>query len=123
MSEIKSAFTECAIQSLKKNYIVKLEIMDTGTFTNGHRSQSVTCLSSRKKCSIDLIPKSAKGSDVLSILYGKSYDKKYNPNMKLETVHTLKYDLSFRKGYKPQFTQEMFDIFALPSGKPRTYTV
>ena len=34
-----------------------------------------------------------------------------------------KYDLPFRKGYKPHFTQEVFEIVAISSRKPPTYTI
>ena len=33
------------------------------------------------------------------------------------------YDLPFRKGYKPQFTVEVFEIVAISSKKPPTYTM
>ena len=32
------------------------------------------------------------------------------------------YVLPFRKGYKPQFTKEVFEIVAVSSKKPPTYT-
>ena len=34
-----------------------------------------------------------------------------------------KYDLPFRKRYKPQFTREVFDIVAIAARKPPTYTI
>ena len=34
-----------------------------------------------------------------------------------------KYDLPFRKGYKPQFTREFFEIVAIATRKPATYTI
>ena len=33
------------------------------------------------------------------------------------------YDLPFRKGYKPQFTREVFEFVAIATGKPPTYTI
>ena len=33
------------------------------------------------------------------------------------------YDLTFRKGYKPQFTGEVFEIVANATRKPPTYTI
>ena len=33
------------------------------------------------------------------------------------------YDLPFRKGYKPQFTQEVLEIVAILSRKPPTWTM
>ena len=40
-----------------------------------------------------------------------------------DRVKISKDDLPFRKGYKPQFTQEVFEIVAFSSGKPPTYTI
>ena len=39
-----------------------------------------------------------------------------------DRVRISKYDLPFRKGYKPQYTQEVFEIVAISSRKPPTYT-
>ena len=33
------------------------------------------------------------------------------------------YDLPFRKGFKPQLTKEVFEIGAISSKKPPTYTI
>ena len=34
-----------------------------------------------------------------------------------------KYDLPFRKGYKRQFTIEVFEIVAIATKKPTSYTI
>ena len=34
-----------------------------------------------------------------------------------------KFDLPFRKGYKPQFPREVFEIVAIATQKPPTYTI
>ena len=34
-----------------------------------------------------------------------------------------KFDLPFRKGYKPQFTREVFEIVAIVTRKPPTYPI
>ena len=41
----------------------------------------------------------------------------------MERIRILKYDLPFRKGYKPQFTKDVFKIVAISSKKPPTYTI
>ena len=38
-------------------------------------------------------------------------------------IRISKYDLHFWKGYKPQITQDVFEIVPLPSTKPTTYTI
>ena len=86
-------------------------------------TQFVTTLNSRRNCSIDLIPKNVKNSDFLSILYRKPLRELRKPKFKVgDRVRTWKYDLLFRKGYKPLFTKEVFEIVAI-SEKPPTYTI
>ena len=62
-----------------------------------------------------------KNSDFLSILYSKPLREFRKLNFKVgDRVRISKYDLSFRKVYKPQFTKEVFEI---SSKKPPTYTI
>ena len=87
-------------------------------------TQFVTTLNSRRNCSIDLIPKNVKTSNFLSILYRKLLREFRKPKFKVgDRVRISKYDLPFRKGYKPKFTKEVFEIVAFSSKKPRTYTI
>ena len=84
----------------------------------------VTTLNSRRNCSIDLIPKNVKNSDFLPILYSKPLREFGNPKFKVgDRVCISKFNLPFRKGYKPEFTKEVFEIVAISSKKPRTYTI
>ena len=87
-------------------------------------THSITTLNFRRNCSIDLIPKTVKNSDFLSILYSKPLREFRNPHFKIgDIVRISKYDLPFRKGYKPQFTQEVFKIVGIALRKPPTYTI
>ena len=87
-------------------------------------TQFVTKLNSRRNCSIDLIPKNVENSEFLSILYSKPLRELRKPKFKVgDRVRISKYDLPFRKGYKPQFTQEVFEIVAISSRKLPTYTI
>ena len=86
-------------------------------------TQFVKTLNFRRKCSTDLIPKKVKISDFLSILYSKPLREFRKPKFEIgDRVCIWKYDLPFRKGYKPQFTKEVFEIVAISSRKPPTYT-
>ena len=40
-----------------------------------------------------------------------------------DKVFISKYDLRFRKGFTPQFTQEIFEIDAITTQKPPTYAI
>ena len=84
----------------------------------------VTTLNCRRNCSIDTIPKNVKNSDFLAILYSKPLREFRKPKCKIrDRIRIAKYDLPFRKGNKPQFTQEFFGIVAYSSRKPPTYTI
>ena len=68
-------------------------------------------------------PNNVKNSEFMSIFYVKPLREYKNPNFGIgERVRISKYDLSSRKGYKPQFTQEIFEIVAIATKKPPTYT-
>ena len=70
-----------------------------------------------------MIPKKVKTSDFLSILYSKPLGKLWKPKFEMgDRVRILKFDWPFRKGYKPQFIQEVFEIVPISSQKPPTYT-
>ena len=87
-------------------------------------TQFITTLKSQRNCSIDLIPKKVKNSDFSSNLYSKPLREFRKPKFKVrDRVRVSKYDLPFRKCYKPQFTKEVFKIVAIPSKKPPTYTI
>ena len=122
MSETKAAFAERTIRSLKNILYCYME--DNGDKYIHKLTQFVTTLNSRRNCSIDLIPKNVKNSDFLSILYSKPLREFRKPKFKVgDRVRISKYDLPFRKGYKPQFTKEVFEIVAISSEKPPTYTI
>ena len=53
-------------------------------------------------------PKTVKNCGFMSILYSKTFQEFKKPTFKIgDRVRISKYDLSLRKGYKPQF-YEMF---------------
>ena len=119
--ETKAAFTECTIRSLKN---ILYRYMGDYGYKYFHKfSQFATTLISRRIFSIDLIPKNAKNSVFLSILYSKPLrDKKLKLKIG-DRVRISKYDLPFRKRNKPPFTQEVFEILAISHGKPPRYTM
>ena len=122
MSETKAAFAERTIRSLKNVLYRYME--DNGYKYIYKLTQLVTSLNSRRNCSIDLIPKNVKNSDFLYILYSKPLREFRKPKFQVgDRVRTSKYDLPFRKGYNPRFTQEVFQIVAISSEKPPTYTI
>ena len=121
MSETKAALAERTIRSRKKLLYRYME--DNGYKYSHKMAQFVTTINSRRNCSIDLIPKNVKNSGFLSILYSKPIREFKKPQFKIgDRVRISKYDLPFRKDYKPQFTQKVFEVVEFSSRKPPTYT-
>ena len=59
----------------------------------------------------------------MSILYSKTLREYKKPTFKIgNRMRISKYDLLLRKGYKPQFTREVFEIVAFATIIPPTYT-
>ena len=122
MSETKAAFAERTKRSLKNVFHRYME--DNGDKYIHKLTHFVTTLNSRRNCLIDLIPKNVRNSNFLSILYSKPLREFRKPKFKVgDRVRISKYDLHFRKGYKPQFTEEVFEIVAISSKKPPIYTI
>ena len=110
MSKTKAAFADRTIRSLKS---IDYRYMEDNEYKYIHKmSQSVTTVNSRRNCSIDLIPKNLKKSEFLSVLYSKPQRELRKPKFKLrDRFRISKYDLLFRRGFKPRFTQEVFCNF------------
>ena len=71
-----------------------------------------------------MIPKNVKNSEFLSILYSKPQREFRKLKFKIgDRVRISKYDLPFRKVYKPQCTKEVFEIVAISSKEPPTSTI
>ena len=122
MSEIKAAFAEHAIRSLKN--ILYRYMKDYGYKYIHKLPQFIATINSRDNCSIDMKPNHVKNSDFMSILYSKPLREYKKPKFGIgDRVRISKYDLPFTKGYNPQFTQEYFEIVAVSTKKPPTYTI
>ena len=77
---------------------------------------------SRNNRSIDMKPNHVK--NFMSILYSTPLREYKEPKVEIrDRVCISKYDLPFRKSYKPQFAQETFEIVAIATKKPPTYTI
>ena len=122
MSETKAAFAERTIRSLKN--ILHRYMEDFGYKYVHKLPQFITTFNSRRNSSIDMKANTLKNCNFMSILYSKPLREFKRPIFKgSDRVRISKYDLPFRKGYKPQFTREIFEIVAIATRKPPTYTI
>ena len=112
MSETKAAFAERAIQSLK--HIIYRYIEDHGEKFINNLPQFVTTMNCRINRSIGKSPRDVKNTDFLSILYNKPLTRYMKLKFEVgDRVRISKNDIPFRKGYKPQFTGEIFENSAV----------
>ena len=122
MSETKAAFAERAIRSLKN---ILYRYMEDFGYKYMHKlPQFFTTSNCRRNSSIDMRPNTVKISDFMSIFTVKPLREYKKPVFKTgDRVRISKNDLPFRKGYKPQFTREVFEIVAIATRKRPTYTI
>ena len=122
LSETKAAFAERTIRSLKN---ILYRYMEDFGYKYIHKlPQFFTTLNSRRNSSIDMRPNTVKNCDFMFILYSKLLREFKKPTFKIgDRVQISKCDLPFRKGYKPQFTREVFEIVLIATKKPPTYTI
>ena len=122
MSETKVAFAERTIRSLKN--ILYRYMEDFGFKYIHEMRQFINTSNSRRNSSIDMRPSTVKKCNFMSILYSKPLREFKKPTFKIgNRVRISKYVLPFRKGYKPQFTREVFEIVAIATTKPPTYAI
>ena len=69
-------------------------------------------------------PKTVKNRDFMSILYSRPLRDYKKPTFKIgDRLQISNYDLPFRKGYRSQFTRELFEFLAIAAKKPPTYNI
>ena len=122
MSETKAAFAERTIRSLKNTIYRYTE--DFGYKYIHKLPQFISTLNSRRNSLIGMRPNTVKNCDFMSILYSKPLRESKKPIFEIgDRVRISKYDLVFRKVYKPQFTREVFEFVGIATRNPSTYTI
>ena len=121
-SETKAAYAERAIRSLKNMIYRYLEEVETEKYKT-KLNDFVKTMNSRVNRSTGKAPNDVNNSDALYLLYGRMV-----PNKKLkfkagDFVRISKADIAFRKGYKSQFTNELFQIKRVATKNPPTYEI
>ena len=119
MSETEAAFAERTIHSLKN---ILYRYMEDYGYKYIHKlPQFIATMNSRNNRSIDMKPNHVKNSDFMSIFYSKPLREYKKTKFGIgDRIRNSKYELLFRKGYKPEFTQEIFEIVAIATKKPPT---
>lgn len=122
-SETKAAYAERAIRSLKNIMYRFMEEKKTNHYI-GQLQSFVKIMNGRMHRSIGMAPKDVKQSDVVNIIQQTRPRKITKPKYKIGNyVRISKVDIPFRKGYKPQFTNEIFKIVKVVTFNPVTYTL
>ena len=122
MSETKAAFSERTIPSLKN---ILYRYVDDHRYKFVHKlPQFIATMNSTNNRSIAMKSNHVKNSDFMSKLYSKPLREYKKPKFGIgDRVRLSKYDLPFRKVYKPHFTQEIFEMVAIATKKLPTYTI
>ena len=122
MSQTKLAFAERTTRSLKN--ILYRYMKDYGYKYIHKLPQFITTLNSKRNSSIDMRPNTVKNCDFMSIIYSKPLREFKKPTFKIgNRVRLSKFELPFGEGYQPQFTRKIFEIVAIATRKPQTYTI
>ena len=81
----------------------------------------VKVMNSRENRSIKMSPKDVTNRDALRIIHSRP-SSVYKPTFRVgDYVRAVKKDEVFRKGYKPQFTKEIYKISKIATTSPVTY--
>ena len=122
MSQTNAAFAERTIRSLKNIFYRYMEDYEYN-YIHKFPDFIATRISINNR-SIEMKPNHVENSDFMSIIYSKPLRENRKPKVGIgDKVRISKYNLPFRKGYKPQFTQEIFEIVTIATKKPPTYTI
>ena len=121
-SETKAAVAERAIKSLKNSIYRYME--ENGDKYMRKMDSFVKTMNTRVNRSTGKAPKKVTNKDFLSIFYRNPINQYKRPRFKVgENVRISKKDIPFRKGYKSQFTNEIFKIVKVATFKPPTYNL
>ena len=119
MSETKAAFAGRTNRSMKNTLYCYMAVFG---YKYIHKlPQFINTLNSRRNNSVDMRTNTVKNCDFMSVLYSKPLQEFKKPSIKVgDRVRISKYDLPFCKGYKPQFTREVFEFVAIATRKAPT---
>ena len=122
-SETKSAFAERNIRSLKAIIFKFLHENNTDTYIE-NLHQFVNVIHCRVNRMTKLAPKNVEKSDVPYLIPLQTCNQIREPKYKIGQQVRIKRKIeTFHRGFRIQFTDEVFTITALQSLNPPTYTI
>lgn len=121
-SDTKAAYAERAIRSLKNLLYRYMENSDTHKYISKLQNL-VKTMNSRVNRSIKMAPKDVQNRDALRIINSLPM-RKEKPSFHVgDYVRIAKKNEAFRKGYKPQFTRDIYKVKAVTTTNPVTYNL
>ena len=121
-SETEAAVAERAIKSLKN--IIYLYMEENGDKYMRKMDSFLKTMKTRVNRSAGKAPKTVTNKDFMSIFYRNPINQYKRRRFKVgENVGISKKDIPFRKGYKSQFTSEIFKIVKIATFRPPTYNL
>lgn len=122
-SSKKAAYAERAIRSLKNILYRYMENMHTDKYIN-KLQVFVKTMNDRENRSIGMAPKDVTNRDTIKLIQRNAPKVRTTPSFEVgDYVRAVKSDAPFRKGYKPQFTREIYKVHRVLSTNPVTYVL
>ena len=120
MNETKAAFAQPIIRSLKK--IMYRHMEDFGYKNIQILPHFIATMNFSTNRSIDMNPNHVMNPELVSTLYSQPVREYNKPKIGIgDRTRISKYDLPFKKVYKPQFRQKIFEIVAIATEKHETW--
>ena len=122
-SETKSALAERNIRSIKSLIFKYMHEHDRNTYID-HLDQVVSIINRRVNRMTKLAPISVSKKDVPNLVSLCHTNAPQKPKFKIgDQVRIRRKIDTFHRGYKIQFTEELFTVTSIPTINPPTYTV
>ena len=120
-SETKAAVAERATKSLKN--IIFRYMEEIGEKYMRNMDSFLKTMNTRLNRSTRNAPKNVTNKDFLSIFYRNAINQHKRPRFKVDENIRISKKIPFRKGYKSQFTNEIFKIVKIVTFKPPIYNL
>ena len=121
-SETKASIAERSIRSLKNIIYRFMEEKDTFEYYK-NLPEFVHTINKRTNRMLGMAPADVSNRNVMSLLYSKLKPKRKAKFQAGNHVRISKNNIPFQKGYKPHFTNEIFEISRVYKTSPLSYNI